>query len=42
MQHHLDHRFGRVLTGLSRQLRAPLVHDEHEGVYTIEIAVNDI
>ncbi|WP_336958876.1 sensor histidine kinase [Sphingobium aquiterrae] len=41
MQDHLDRRFGRVLTGLARQLRAPLDHDEKEGVYTIEIPVSD-
>lgn len=37
----LDGRFDRVLTGLSRQLRAPLKRDEEEGVFCIEITVLD-
>lgn len=36
---HLAERYGRVLTGLSRQLRAPLDHDAEEGGYKIEISV---
>lgn len=36
---HLDDRFGRVLTGLSRQLRAPLSHDEDAGEYGIDISI---
>ncbi|KFG92091.1 Histidine kinase [Sphingobium herbicidovorans NBRC 16415] len=32
-------RYGRVLTGLSRQLRAPLEHDETAGDYSIAITV---
>ncbi|WP_294133184.1 sensor histidine kinase [Sphingobium sp.] len=36
---HLAERYGRVLTGLSRQLRAPLDHDAEAGGYTIEISV---
>lgn len=39
MQTYLDKRFGRVLTGLSRQLRAPLDYDEGEGEYCIAIAL---
>ena len=35
----LDGRYGRVLTGLSRQLRAPLEHDGESGSYSIFIAV---
>jgi two-component sensor histidine kinase len=35
----LDDRYGRVLTGLSRQLRAPLEHDPETGNYAISIAV---
>ncbi|WP_066698373.1 sensor histidine kinase [Sphingobium amiense] len=35
----LEGRYGRVLTGLSRQLRAPLEHDGDEGRYSIMIAV---
>lgn len=38
---HLEHRFGRVLTGLSRQLRAPLELNEIEGEYCIAIGVQD-
>ncbi len=36
---HLHGRFERVLTGLSRQLRAPLDHDADEGAYRIAISV---
>ncbi|MDI1297000.1 MAG: sensor histidine kinase [bacterium] len=36
---HLAERYGRVLTGLSRQLRAPLDHDPEAGSYAISIAV---
>lgn len=39
MTAHLAARYGRVLTGLSRQLRAPLEHDADTGRYTIEISV---
>lgn len=35
----LDGRFDRVLTGLSRQLRAPLKRNEEEGIFCIEIMV---
>ncbi|HEX7857426.1 MAG TPA: sensor histidine kinase [Sphingobium sp.] len=35
----LEERFGRVLTGLSRQLRAPLSYDAAEGCYSVRIAV---
>jgi two-component sensor histidine kinase len=35
----LADRFGRVLTGLSRQLRAQLVHDGEAGSYSIRIPV---
>lgn len=35
----LDERYGRVLTGLSRQLRAPLEHDAQSGGYAISITV---
>jgi two-component sensor histidine kinase len=40
MLSYLESRFGRILTGLSRQLRAPLHHDEEEGSYAIDISVN--
>jgi hypothetical protein len=33
-------RFGRVLTGLARQLRATLTHDPVEGRYAIAITVH--
>ncbi|SCW87994.1 Two-component sensor histidine kinase, contains HisKA and HATPase domains [Sphingobium faniae] len=33
----LDERYGRILTGLSRQLRSPLEHDAATGLYAIEI-----
>jgi two-component sensor histidine kinase len=36
---HLHDRFDRVLTGLSRQLRAPLDHDGATGDYSIGISV---
>jgi two-component sensor histidine kinase len=36
---HLYDRFSRVLTGLSRQLRAPLEHDGEAGLYSIAITV---
>jgi two-component sensor histidine kinase len=39
MTEYLDKRFGRILTGLSRQLRAPLAYDEAEGSYSIAITV---
>ena len=35
----LDERYGRVLTGLSRQLRAPLEYDGEMGIYAITITV---
>ncbi|EPR09019.1 histidine kinase [Sphingobium indicum IP26] len=35
----LEERYGRVLTGLSRQLRAPLDHDPETGDYAIVITV---
>jgi two-component sensor histidine kinase len=34
----LDARYGRIITGLSRQLRVPLVHDGQIGLYEIEIS----
>ncbi|CAN5229708.1 sensor histidine kinase [soil metagenome] len=34
----LEQRFERVLTGLSRQLRAPLRRDVDEGAYTIKVS----
>lgn len=40
MLEHLDRRFGRVLTGLSRQLRSPLEYDEKAGLYCIDIPIN--
>ena len=39
MASHLDERYGRVLTGLSRQLRSPLDHDAETGRYSIAISV---
>ncbi|MEC3911717.1 sensor histidine kinase [Sphingobium sp. CR2-8] len=39
MASRLDERYGRVLTGLSRQLRAPLDYDGETGSYTIVITV---
>ena len=35
----LSTRYGRVIEGLSRQLRAPLHHDPMTGAYEIAIAV---
>lgn len=35
----LNKRYGRVLTGLSRQLRSPLHHDEEAGTFSIVIPV---
>ncbi|HEX7873609.1 MAG TPA: sensor histidine kinase [Sphingobium sp.] len=35
----LEERFGRVLTGLSRQLRAPLSYDVTEGRYSMRLSV---
>jgi two-component system, sensor histidine kinase PdtaS len=35
----IEHRFGRVIEGLSRQLRARLHHDPLVGAYEIEIGV---
>ncbi|MEJ7933575.1 sensor histidine kinase [Sphingobium sp. AN558] len=35
----LEDRYGRVLTGLSRQLRAPLDHEPETGSYSIAITV---
>ncbi|WP_313805750.1 sensor histidine kinase [Sphingobium sp.] len=35
----LEERYGRILTGLSRQLRAPLEHDPETGDYAIAITV---
>ncbi|QGP80198.1 sensor histidine kinase [Sphingobium sp. CAP-1] len=35
----LEERYGRVLTGLSRQLRAPLDHDGETGRYSIAISI---
>jgi two-component system, sensor histidine kinase PdtaS len=39
MSSFLDDRYGRVLTGLSRQLRAPLDHDGDAGRFAIAISV---
>lgn len=39
MASYLDERYGRVLTGLSRQLRAPLDYDGEAGSYAIAITV---
>jgi two-component sensor histidine kinase len=39
VEHLLNERFGRVLTGLSRQLRAPLDYVPEEGRYSVRIAV---
>ncbi|WP_242124530.1 sensor histidine kinase [Sphingobium sp. Sx8-8] len=39
MTERLEERYGRVLTGLSRQLRAPLDHDPETGDYIIAITV---
>lgn len=35
----MENRFGRVLEGLSRQLRSPLERDRENGKFSIEIAV---
>ena len=35
----LSQRYGRVIEGLARQLRAPLSRDEDAGRYAIDIAV---
>lgn len=34
----LEARYGRIINGLSRQLRVPLIHDEQAGLYQIEIS----
>lgn len=39
MVSYLDERYGRVLTGLSRQLRAPLDYDGEAGSYAIAITI---
>jgi two-component sensor histidine kinase len=39
MSARIEERYGRVLTGLSRQLRAPLEHDTAAGDYSIAITV---
>lgn len=39
MGERIEERYGRVLTGLSRQLRAPLDHDPVAGDYAIAITV---
>ncbi|KFL46159.1 putative signal transduction histidine kinase [Sphingobium sp. ba1] len=36
---HLSERYGRVLTGLSRQLRSALDHDGEAGSYAIAITI---
>ncbi|MCI4589885.1 sensor histidine kinase [Sphingobium sp. BYY-5] len=36
---HLEDRYGRVLTGLSRQLRAPLDYDGEAGSFAIAVAI---
>jgi|TARA_R110000868_G_scaffold166030_2_gene399762 two-component sensor histidine kinase len=41
LQSRLEGRFDRVLTGLSRQLRAPLRRDEEEGIFCIDIPIMD-
>lgn len=38
LREQLDSRYERVLTGLSRQLRAPLDHEEETGTYSIEVS----
>ncbi|MEH3048609.1 sensor histidine kinase [Sphingomonas adhaesiva] len=38
----LQHRYGRVIEGLSRQLRATLQHDPLTGAYEIAIAVTGV
>lgn len=39
MSARIEERYGRVLTGLSRQLRAPLDHDPEVGDYSIAVTV---
>ena len=39
MTRYLDERFGRILTGLSRQLRSPLEYDAKKGEYGIAIGL---
>ncbi|WP_370171526.1 sensor histidine kinase [Sphingobium abikonense] len=39
MQAYMKERYGRVLTGLSRQLRAPLDHDGEAGRFAIAITI---
>ncbi|MDX3900317.1 MAG: sensor histidine kinase [Sphingobium sp.] len=41
MEAQLHERYSRVMTGLSRQLRAPLEHDPEEGEYRITISTTD-
>ncbi len=41
LDHLLETRFGRVLTGLSRQLRQPLVYDAEKGSYQIRFSTLD-
>jgi two-component sensor histidine kinase len=38
----LGQRYGRVMEGLARQLRAPLVHDAVTGAYEISIAITGV
>lgn len=38
----LADRFGRVLQGLSRQLRSPLHHDKLHGIFSLEIPVTSL
>jgi two-component sensor histidine kinase len=39
LRHNIDHRYGRVMLGLARQLRGSLHHDPLGGIYEISIAV---
>jgi two-component sensor histidine kinase len=39
LQHLLSTRYGRVMEGLSRQLRAPLHHDPMTGAYEVAITI---
>ena len=39
MKAYMNERYGRVLTGLSRQLRQPLDHDGDAGRFTIAITI---
>ena len=39
LQGELDRRYGRVLTGLSRQLRSPLHHNGEAGTFSIAVPV---